>query len=438
MQDDLKPLVGDPGREAVDVLRGFDHQVWRTVLEWLRLPPDHQLYVEGAEDLDVHGDGIARATQIKDVAGSVTLKTVLGHIVDFWGHQSANPLVTVHFAYVATGSRGWERGRPLGARGLDRWDECREGGDLADLRAYLLDELGTLLRPVGPKEESAAARERRESRNELVEGLRGFLQHAPEDEVRERLVRRIAWETDSPAQAGVEVEAKRLLVTHGEGAGLMPMESEQVLSHLVQHVWSVAKGATGERWLRREDWWKIFARETTVPVPRSVIRQYLSAAGAATAESASLHRRHDLGVLTEFSRHVHWDLLRDFVEGAPKRYHARVIPFQDALEEFVAADFFLHDAALADLIREMSEHWEAVLSITVNYADPSAFDQFTWPTRRMLNEIERADWERANASVAAIRTLREQVLARLRSDYPEIDLKDGSARLWKRMMSEDG
>jgi hypothetical protein len=436
MPDKFKPLVGDPAREAVDVMRGFDHQVWCTVLEWLRLAPDHQLYVEGAEDLDVHGDGIARATQVKDVAGSVTLKTVLGSIVDFWGHQSTNPSVTVHFAYVATGSRGWERGRPFGdARGLDRWDECREGGDLADLRAYLLAELATLLRPVGPKKESAAARGRRESRNKLVEDLRGFLQQAREDEVREQLVRRITWETDSPAQPDVEGEARRLLVAHGERELLMATESEQVLRHLVQRVWSVATGAARERWLRREDWLAIFENETTVPVHRSVVRQYLSAAGAAAAESASVHRRHDLGVLTEFSRHVHWDLLRDFIESAPKSYHARVLAFQDALKEFVAADFFLHDAALADLIREMSEHWDVVLSITVNYADPSAFDQFTWPTRRMLNEIESADWDRANASAAALRTLREQVLAKLRSDYPEIDLKDGSARLWKRMMS---
>jgi hypothetical protein len=439
MRDELKPLVGDPAREAVDALRGFDHQVWHTVLEWLRLPPDHQLYVEGAEDLDRHGDGIARATQIKDVGRSVTLKNVLGPIVDFWGHQSANPLVTVHFAYLTTAPRGLERDRPFGnVQGLDRWDECRKGGDLADLRAFLLRELATLLKTTGRKNESAVTRQRRESRTALVDELCTFLRGATEDEIRERLVRRITWETDSAAQPEVVMEAKRLLVSHGESVAVMPTESELVLNHLVQHVWSVAKGATGERWLRRNDWLAIFEKVSTVPVSRSVARQYMAAAGAAPPASDSTHRRHDLKVLSAFSRHVHWDLLREFVEDAPKRYHGRVIPFEAALNEFVTADFFLYDTVLADLIRQMSAHWEEVLGITVNYSDPGAFNQFSWPTRRMLTEVERMDWERANVCVAALRTLRQQVLDRLRSDYPEIDLRDGSALLWNRMMSDDG
>ena len=45
-------LGSDPARQAHDTIRGYIYQILRSILVWLDLGDQDQLFLEGAEDLD--------------------------------------------------------------------------------------------------------------------------------------------------------------------------------------------------------------------------------------------------------------------------------------------------------------------------------------------------------------------------------------------------
>lgn len=120
-------LAGDPRRQAQDSIRGYVYQILRSVLVWLDLADEEQLYLEGAEDLDRISPTGAVTEQVKDTAasGSVTLRTVAvaESINHFWEHRARNPGVAVAFSYVTTSTIGFEAGAPFGPSiaGLALW-----------------------------------------------------------------------------------------------------------------------------------------------------------------------------------------------------------------------------------------------------------------------------------------------------------------------------
>src|SRR5882724_1850389 len=63
-------LVGDKRRQATNSIRGYVYQAYQSVLAWMRLGKDEVLFLEGAEDFDVHSADGVTATQVKDTAGS--------------------------------------------------------------------------------------------------------------------------------------------------------------------------------------------------------------------------------------------------------------------------------------------------------------------------------------------------------------------------------
>src|SRR5688572_27994969 len=94
------PLVNDRAREAVDSIRGYSYQILRSIRVWLDLGDDEILVLEGAEDLDRVGDGIATVEQVKDTgrSGNLTLRSeaVLEAIGHYWDHRLNNPDTTIH------------------------------------------------------------------------------------------------------------------------------------------------------------------------------------------------------------------------------------------------------------------------------------------------------------------------------------------------------
>jgi hypothetical protein len=69
----VEGLVGDKRRQATDSIRGYVYQAYQSVLAWMRLGSDEVLFLEGAEDFDVHSADGVTATQVKDTAGSGAL-----------------------------------------------------------------------------------------------------------------------------------------------------------------------------------------------------------------------------------------------------------------------------------------------------------------------------------------------------------------------------
>ena len=72
----VEPLSADEKRQATDSIRGYVYQVYQSIYAWMKLGPNDTLILEGAEDFDVSNQaGVATATQVKDRARSVTLRS---------------------------------------------------------------------------------------------------------------------------------------------------------------------------------------------------------------------------------------------------------------------------------------------------------------------------------------------------------------------------
>ena len=87
-------LVGDKRRQATDSIRGYVYQAYQSVLAWMRLGKDEVLFLEGAEDFDVHSADGVTATQVKDTAGSGTLTLRSGDAVAAINNFGATSRIT--------------------------------------------------------------------------------------------------------------------------------------------------------------------------------------------------------------------------------------------------------------------------------------------------------------------------------------------------------
>ncbi|MFZ0750358.1 MAG: hypothetical protein WAM70_13425, partial [Pyrinomonadaceae bacterium] len=190
-------LQSDSKRQAIPPLRGFEYQIWQSVLQWITLQPDQVLFLEGAEDFDIVGAVSAETVQVKDTAasGTVTLNSssVLEAIAHFWEHQSNNPSLVVHFRFLTTSHRGTEQRNPFGAiRGLDYWDRCKHSRtDLAALRSLLL------------------------TKKVLPTALKDLISTAADTELREKLIRRITWETGQGDHTAIKELIRRRVIGVG-------------------------------------------------------------------------------------------------------------------------------------------------------------------------------------------------------------------------------
>ena len=111
-----RPLEHDQNREATSSIRGYVYQAYQSVLAWMRLKEEDVLYLEAAEDFDIHETNSVIVTQVKNTegSGSITLrsKDVVEAINNYWRHKQSNPDRTVRFRFLTTaiprtGKRGF-------------------------------------------------------------------------------------------------------------------------------------------------------------------------------------------------------------------------------------------------------------------------------------------------------------------------------------------
>jgi hypothetical protein len=264
MSDDPELLKGDPKRQAVPTLRGFSYQIWHSVYRWITLDEDEVLLLEGAEDIDVLGPGRAETVQVKDTkaSGAVTLrsKDVLSAIAHFWEYQRQNAGLHLTFRFLTTSERGLEQPNPFGhRRGLDYWESCKyPSSDLGPLKSFLL------------------------SQTSLPQVLLDFIASATDDELRERLIRRITWDTGSKPQPSIEDLINRRVEAYGERVhGLPPSDSVKVVPHLLQHAWEVATRQDDRR-LDYSDFKRVFEEATAERVSKHELQHLRRMAMLAT------------------------------------------------------------------------------------------------------------------------------------------------------------
>lgn len=249
----LKPLESNSKRQAVPTLRGYAYQIWQSLYQWLNLKDNEVLYLEGAEDYDLLGPTRTETVQIKDkrASGNITLNSddVIEAISNYWQHQEQNKDRLIYFRFLTTAERGNEKNPSFNTgHGLDYWDSCRNDKmDIQPLRAFLSNH------PKLPKQ------------------LKEFIKNAEEVELRNRLVKRIIWDTGKESKEFFEELVSEKVYYYGQKFGLHPSESQRVIPHLLKRIWDVICKNT-DRCLRLVDFMILFEEITTERINRGELK----------------------------------------------------------------------------------------------------------------------------------------------------------------------
>jgi hypothetical protein len=198
----IEGLVGDKRRQATDSIRGYVYQAYQSVLAWIRLGEEEVLFLEGAEDFDVHSADGVTATQVKDTAGSGTLTLRSGDAIaainNFWRHQQNNPDKVVSLRFLTTALPGREKGSEFGGipTGIEYWSAAKRDNvlSLEPLKSFLLSL-------------------------ELVPSLAAFLRRSDDQTIRKDLICRINWDTGSKPIDGLV--ADELIASFANGPNLL-------------------------------------------------------------------------------------------------------------------------------------------------------------------------------------------------------------------------
>jgi hypothetical protein len=220
-------LISDASREAVDSLRGYVYQVWRSLLAWLDLDDESALFLEGAEDLDQLRPGLATTIQYKTRKTPITLnspsvRSAIGH---FWEHVLNNPDRSISYRYVTVARIAHEQ-QDLGAGvpGLQMWQMVREA-----------ERWEPLVEPI--------ARHLVED-EQLFAPVREFVRQSTLAEVREHLILPIVWDTSAPEQESIigRVEGSVAALARTRG-----FNQQRALAAIPGLLWRVVDVATHKR-----------------------------------------------------------------------------------------------------------------------------------------------------------------------------------------------
>ncbi|MBD9400425.1 hypothetical protein [Comamonas sp. CMM02] len=258
--NNLSPLIGDPERQAIDSLRGYDYQIWRTLETWLGLRDGEMLCIECAEDFDVVSPESAIATQVKNSPANVSLNStdVKEAITNFWRHKERNSSrYRVTMRFLTRGGIAKEQKSYLGSeKGLELWEKAASGDDEATrlVAAHLKRQGGS-------------------------SSFLKFLENATAEQLREGLFSRITWLTEEPTVEAVVLAVERLAINYGNQTGIAPTVSKRAVAGLLEHCRETAQNNDPDlRTLTWQDAQLAFEQNSTLAVP---LTQQLAAAVSA-------------------------------------------------------------------------------------------------------------------------------------------------------------
>ena len=216
-----KPLKANSKRQATDSLRGYRYQILHSVNAWLDLADNDSLYLEVAEDFDIESDGMFTATQVKHTQDNITLRSqqVIDGINNYWELRTNNRDRRVKFRLLTKSKIVEEQGDSLGMDkpGLEVWSRC--SGDEAAIQ-----KISEFLQTDG----------------KISEEVNGFLKVASPQEIYERLIRPITWETSSKPAKSIEQSINEKLINHGHEYKIQASNAKNVREALLNEAFTVA------------------------------------------------------------------------------------------------------------------------------------------------------------------------------------------------------
>lgn len=238
----------DIKRDATDSIRGYVYQIYQSIFAWMTLKENERLFLECAEDFDVCSGQSVIGTQVKDLSGSLTLRSphVVAALNNFWSLQQDNPDHDVALRFLTTAVATHEKGTPFGeqSKGLEYWRLCQSDNEHSEkLRSFLI----TL---------------------PLSSELMDFVQAAPVNDLRTRLINRIVWDLGYKNKDGLQLAIEAKLKLHGANLRINTYHSCQALPHLLKKVADLLS-TKGTKVLVLEDFLTEFDIATTESVPKN-------------------------------------------------------------------------------------------------------------------------------------------------------------------------
>jgi hypothetical protein len=250
---DLSPIVHNRRREASPSTAGTLFHIWRAIQEWIALGDDDLLYLEGAEDIDRLRAQSATVIQLRQTIAPVSLNNekLLTALSNFWEHHLANPDRVIQYLYCTTAGIALEENRPFASErpGLELWSEIRQSADPQKWAAV-----------IGAIRDFLAVDQR------VSTELRLFLAHATVEEVYDRLIARVEFDTWSDGTESVREDVRRSVIRHGTTLDIDRVVSIRVLPLLVDRVLDALVNPKVRR-LSRADFDDVFSTAVTFPVP---------------------------------------------------------------------------------------------------------------------------------------------------------------------------
>jgi hypothetical protein len=262
------------GRQAVQSLGGYIHQLYESLAAWIALEQGELLLLEITEDFAMLKEHILHRTQVKALkeTSALTLNSeaAVSLINSHWSMQKANPNLVVHSTLLTTAKIGKEKKLkfPDKRSGLEYW------------RAAVKTQLD--LKPIRTALNTIA-----------VHGeVKKFAQESDDLLLRANLIDRIHWKFESQNLETLQDSIKDSLIYLGEVRGISSTSSEQAMNSLLGELTKRVIFTT-ERTLTRADLLRAFDQATRLSVPA---QDYLG-----LVSKAMLSDSEDVGVSSAIS-----------------------------------------------------------------------------------------------------------------------------------------
>jgi hypothetical protein len=278
----LPPLPRTPQREATTTLQGYAYQVWVSLDQWLRLPTDGVLFLEGAEDIDrVRIDG-TDTIQVRHTRGTISLNTKYAReaIAQFWTTRERELKANgrkVHYTYLTTSNVALESNATFGGRnGITTWENARyETSSAETLRNYLISNLGA------------------------TGSLRAFLHTANVKDLQQQLFSNFFWATNCPDVTTVQGVVTDRLSTRLSANNFSRATLDQIRDNLFAYCWrKICETCIEDRTLTAPELDRQIQDATTIylPLPINSMGGVLMAAAHMSSLQGAVH---DLSVLAQ-------------------------------------------------------------------------------------------------------------------------------------------
>lgn len=249
-----RPLIETSPRQAFNLNKGLVYQIWKSVEAWTKLTEEQALFLEGVEDFDIVDSKTGTIVQTKATAAKLTLRSdaIISALKSFWSIQGGNK--DIFFRLITTSIIGKEASNPFGNnKGLDLWKTAARKNDselAAKIRLFLLTDslIKSTLHSTKNHFQTLTFYE--------------FLQNSTADEVLDKLIKKISWETDGDDSDYVKEDVRMFLYAHGDKLQVRPSDCEPALDRLFRIAAEIASKKK-ERILTRGDFLREFEQATS-------------------------------------------------------------------------------------------------------------------------------------------------------------------------------